>query len=232
MSKTVSPRRLTASCLAALLFLALPDALSAEVRSRAKDLIVEQASDLPEQARLPAESCFLHSDAAGATYLYVEQQHGTHLAVFDVTNPAHIKLAASSTLDAPAPFDFVRPLSGQAELIRFRDGRGMAMLDLRKAKAPTLRKIGNLADAGESLGASAVLVASEPPSTPTLVAARDYQVVDTSAGSEGAVLATVHQVTAKVFNSDTGTTFLLGSEGLSVIRRPSVEIDHRQRLSE
>jgi hypothetical protein len=41
------------------------------------------------------------------------------------------------------------------------------------------------------------------------------------------LLATVGQVKRKVVKDDTGRTFLLGSEGLTVIRRPRVEDDYK-----
>jgi hypothetical protein len=80
-----------------------------------------EARDLPEQAQTPCNSLFLHSDNAGSTYLYVEQRQGTRLAVFDVTDPARIKLVVSSPLAAEVALDFVRPLGDHAELVYFRD---------------------------------------------------------------------------------------------------------------
>jgi hypothetical protein len=63
----------------------------------------------------------LYPAADGETYLYVEQQKGARLAVFDVTDPAKIKTAASVAVKTPGAFDFVCLLNDQAELIRFRD---------------------------------------------------------------------------------------------------------------
>ena len=57
----------------------------------------------------------------GETYLYVVQQNGARLALFDVTDPAEIKPASSVPLNARGAFDFVRYLSGRTELVRFRD---------------------------------------------------------------------------------------------------------------
>ena len=64
----------------------------------------------------------------------------------------------------------------------------------------------------------------------TRPAARDYQVIDTSSAADPVLLTTVAQVTHKVVNRDTGTTFLLGSDGLTVIRRISVERDYKTHL--
>ncbi len=56
---------------------------------------------------------------------------------------------------------------------------------------------------------------------------RDYQVVDISTPADPALLATVKLVKHRVVNGDTGTTFLLGSEGLTVVRRISIENDYK-----
>ena len=71
----------------------------AEIHSKSKGLVVMEARDLPEQAQLPGNSLFLHSDNAGHTYLYVEQQQGARLSIFDVTDPARIKLVVSTRLE-------------------------------------------------------------------------------------------------------------------------------------
>jgi hypothetical protein len=230
MTKTANSSWFCRFCQVAALPLLFSSTLVAAVRSHTSDLIVERPSQLPVQARIPGEACFLYWSGAGATYLYVEQEQGTRLAVFDVTDPDRITLASSTTLAAPGAFDFVRPLDGQSELVRFRDSQRFAVLDLSKAKSPSIGMVGAaLASSAESLSPSVILVANESPSGGRALP-RDYQVVDMAAGSGGAVVATVKQVTQKVKNSYTGTTFLLGSEGLSVIRRPSVENEYRQSM--
>jgi hypothetical protein len=200
----------------------------AEIHSKTNELIVVQPKDLPEQAQTPGNSFFLYSDSAGSTYLYVEQQQGARLTVFDVTNPSKIKFVASSPVNGPGAFDFVRPLDGHGELVRFRDAKTVAVLDLHKVKSPSLHIINALSEGGttEALGESGFLMVNEPynyvRATP-----RDYQVLDISSPSEPTLLATIAQVKHRVVNNDTGTTFLLGSEGLTVIRRTSVENDYR-----
>src|ERR1700710_2936471 len=106
----------------------LPSISEAEIHSRSKELVIMEPRDLPEQAQAPADSLFLHSDNAGSTYLYVEQQQGARLSVFDVTDPARIKLVASEPLAAEGAFDFVRPLGDHAELVHFRDSQTEAVL--------------------------------------------------------------------------------------------------------
>jgi hypothetical protein len=230
--KNIASLRLIDACLFAGMLLTMNDALSGEIRSKTRDLIVEVFSDLPEQAHTPGNSCFLYSDGDGSTYLYVEQQKGARLSVFDVTDPSKIKLASSISLNGPGVFDFVRPLGSRAELVRFREDRGVAVLDLQKAKKPSMRMIESLFESGttEPLGETAFLMANEPYNPIIRAVPRDYQVIDISAPSDPVVLATVKQVKHKVVNGNTGTTFLLGSEGLTVIRRTSVENDYKVHL--
>jgi hypothetical protein len=201
----------------------------AEIHSKSNDLVVMEARDLPEQAQTPGNSLFLHSDNAGRTYLYVEQQQGARLSIFDVTDPARIKLVVSTPLAAQGTFDFVRPLGNNAELVYFRDGQKEAVLDLRKARRPVLRMIPATTDFGpaEPLGESGFLVTAQAHQyTPAV--ARDYQVIDV-AGSIPTQLATVNDVKHRVTNDYTGTTFLLGTDGLTVVRQLSVENDYKEQ---
>jgi len=228
ITKTIGFANIAVAVLAGLV-MALP--ANAEVHSKSRDIIVMQPRDLPEQAQLPGNSLFLYSDNSGSTYLYVEQQQGALLTVFDVTDPSKIKLVSSTPLTGTGPFDFVRPVDGHGELIRFRDNKGVAVLDLHKVQKPTLHLISSLAGPGEteSLGESGFLIVNEPHDY-VRVTPRDYQVVDISSPSDPVLLATVALVTHTVVNRDTGTTFLLGSEGLTIIRRTSVENDYKVHL--
>jgi LVIVD repeat len=229
--KAATLHQLAKSVFVAFTALAMTFTLDAEIRSKSQGLIVLQPRDLPEAAQMPGNSLFLHSDGSGETYLYIEQQQGARLTIFDVTDPGKIKLVESITLIVPGAFDFVRPLDGHGELVRFRDNKGVAVLDLHKVKAPSLRIIGTLFESGstESLGETGFLMVNEPynyvRATP-----RDYQVVDISLPSEPVLLATVKDVKHEVVNDDTGTTFLLGSEGLTVARRTSVEYGYKTHL--
>jgi len=201
---------------------------AAEIHSRSKELVVMEARDLPEQAQTPGNSLFLHSDNAGSTYLYVEQQQGTRLSVFNVTDPARIKVVVSTPLATEGAFDFVRTLGDNGELVYFRDSQKEAVLDLRKANRPVLRVISNVADLGqaEALGESGFLVTSQAHRYMPAVA-RDYQVIDVAA-SIPTQLATVNNVKHRVTNDETGTTFLLGSNGLTVVRRLSIENEFQE----
>jgi hypothetical protein len=205
----------------------LTSTAEAEIHSRSQELVVMEARDLPEQAQTPGNSFFLHSDNTGSTYLYVEQQRGARLSVFDVTNPANIKLVVSTPLATEGAFDFVRPLGDQAELVYFRDSQKEAVLDLRKAKRPVFRAISTATDLdqAETLGENGLLATSQV-HTYVPAIARDYQVIDIAA-SAPTQLVTVKDVKHRVTNDETGTTFLLGSNGLTVVRRLSVENNYK-----
>lgn len=209
---------------AAVIFSALP--AHAVVHSKSKELVVMTSHDLPEQAQTRGNSLLLHSDNAGSTYLYVEQQEGRRLSVFDVTDPSRIKLAVSAELPDQGPFDFIRPLNDNAELVYFRDGHKVGVLNLRKAKKPQLRTIttgANLA-AADQLGRSGML-ATDVSYDYVPAIARDYQVIDISS-ADLAPFAVVRDVKHRAINDETGTIFLLGSDGLTVLRRLSVEKEH------
>lgn len=197
-----------------------------EIYSRSKELVVVEPRNLPEQAQIPGNSLLLHSDNAGNTYLYVEQQQGARLSVFNVTDPGHIKLTVSCQMPNEGAFDFVRPLGESAELIYFRDGHKVGVLDLRKAKKPQLRTVATSADlaAAEQLGESGLL-ATNASYAYTPAVAREFQVIDISSANP-TPLATVKDVKHRVTNDETGTTFLLGSDGLTVVRRLDVEAEH------
>jgi hypothetical protein len=205
----------------------LTSTAEAEIHSKSQELVVMEARDLPEQAQTPGNSFFLHSDNTGSTYLYVEQQRGARLSVFDVTNPAHIKLEVSTPMATEGAFDFVRPLGDQAELVYFRDSQKEAVLDLRKAQRPVFRVVSTATDLGQSetLGENGLLVTSQV-HTYVPAIARDYQVIDIAA-SDPTQLVTVKDVKHRVTNDETGTTFLLGSNGLTVVRRLSVENNYK-----
>jgi hypothetical protein len=229
--KEIFSARATTFAMFALLAVISVSPVHAEVRSKSNDIVVLQTRDLPEQAQTPGNSFFLYSDSDGSTYLYIEQEQGARLTTFNVTDPSKIKFVSSITLTSPTPFDFVRPVGGRAELIRFRDGKGVAVLDLHTAKKPTVKIISGLSESGstEPLGEQAFMMINEPYNYIRAVP-RDYQVIDISSPSDPLLITTVKEVKHRVVNGDTGTTFLLGSAGLTVIRRLSVENDYKVHL--
>ena len=225
MTKTVRPGKIAIAALTSLL-LTLP--IQAEIKSRSGNQIVEEPADLPEMAKIPGQSLFLCKAANGETYLYVEQQNGARLAVFDVTDPAKIKAAASVPINAPGAFDFVGYLNDRPELVRFRDSGRRAELDLREPKSPTLKIASTLSEPGptESLGQTRLVMINGHYRYVAGVA-HDFNLVDVSNPSHPTPIATVKQVKHKVVNEETGTTYLLGSGGFTVIRRPRVEQDYK-----
>jgi hypothetical protein len=116
---------------------------AADARNRPfNKIILVRPTELPELARVPGQAMMLHATGDGRTLLYVEQNHGARLAIFDVTEPAHVKEEGSARVDAPGTFDFLSSLGDDAELVRFRNGHGEAVLNLHKVKAPTPEKSG------------------------------------------------------------------------------------------
>ena len=208
------------------LLLSLP--VQAEVKSRSGNQIVEEPSDLPEMAKTPGQALFLYQAGDGATYLYVEQHDGERLAVYDVTDPAKIKGVASVPIKASGTFEFVRYLNDRTELIRYRESRQAAVLDLSNPKSPTLKSVDDLSQPGqtETLDQTALVminghyryVGSVP---------HDYRLMDVSNPEHPVPLATIKQVRHKLVDEETGATYLLGSDGLTVVRRPRVEEDHK-----
>jgi len=218
-----------ATSLIALAILMAPLASRAELRSKSKEIVVVEPKDFPEQAQLTGDDLLLHADSVGRQYLYLEQQNGARLAVLDVTDPARIKPVSTVSLQTNGAFDFIRPLNDRAELIRFRRSGDVAVLNLSKAKTPTLRSVAWLADPGtaESLGTTSFLTISGSYNYVRPLP-HDFQVVDISTSFDPVLLTTIKQVQHRVANDETGTTFLLGSEGLTVIRKPAVEAEYQE----
>jgi len=190
----------------------------------ANKIIVERPEQLPELARVPGEAMLLHATNDGRTLLYIEQKDGARLATFDVSDPAHIKEEKATRLDAPGPFDFVSPLGDYAELVRFRDGEGEAVLNLHKATVPTLNTVEGLNVQGSTqrLGEDGLIV-SDQPSVTSAATDPNYQVIDISKPLNPHAVADMNHVLEEITNDETGTTFVLTPDGLYLVRRPAVE---------
>jgi hypothetical protein len=224
---TTKAVRLGKIAIAAVTGLLLTLPVQAEIKSRSGNLIVEQPANLPEMAQTPGQALFLYQAGDGKTYLYVEQNDGARLAIFDVTDPAKIKAAASVSVKAPGAFEFVRYLNDRTELVRFRASGELAELDLHEPKNPTLKTGDSLAKGHtESLGQTG-LIMSNGHYRYVGAEAHDYHLVDVSNPTGPTPVATIKQVKHKLVDEETGTTYLLGSDGLTVIRRPRVEEDHQ-----
>src|SRR5260370_11471362 len=109
--------QLTRSAFVAFTGLAMTFTLHVEIHSKSQELIVVQPRDLPEVAQMPGNSLFIHSGGSGGTYLYIEQQQGARLLIFDGTEPSKIQLVGAIPLTRPRAFDFVRPPDGHGELV-------------------------------------------------------------------------------------------------------------------
>ena len=144
-----------------------------------------------------------------------------------MTNPAKIKQELAAELDAPGSCDFVSSLGDYADLIRFRDGQGEAVLDLHKAKAPTIKIVPGLKLHGlaERLIGDGFTIANQA-SVQSDANARNYQIFATVNSREPERVYEVKQVRQEITNDETGTTFLLGADGLYVIRRLAVEEEY------
>jgi len=199
---------------------------SVEAGNRPNKIIFVRPTELPELARVPGEAMLLHYTGDGKTHLCIEQNHGARLAIFDVTDPAHVTEEGSVEVNAPGSFDFVSSIRDDAELIRFQNGQGEAVLDLHKVKRPTIKMVPGLTFQGatEHLGDNAFMISNQA-SAQSDANAQDYQVVETNTHEPNRVYD-VKQVRQQITNDETGTTFLLAADGLYLIRQPVVEEEH------
>lgn len=203
-----------------------PTATLAQLQSKSGQLVVVEPRNLPEAAQLHGNSFLLHNDAAGRTSLYIEQQQGARLTTLDVSDPSRIKAIGTETLAVEGAYDFIRSLDDDTELIGFRKDGSTAVLNLKKPATPSLHSVSGEIDLAsvEPLGTTGMLSTGEAePAGIGAAIARDFQVLDLATAANPVVLATVKQVKHKVVNDATGTTFLLGAEGLTVIRQPRIE---------
>jgi hypothetical protein len=212
--------------------LVLTDSADATVVSQSRDLVILQPQDLPELAQFAGQSMALHSFSNGDTYLYVEQSMGAQLAIFDVTDPAHIRPVGTVPIENGSAFDFIRDLNDSTTLICFRNNKGAAIVDFRKPKQPNILVVDSLRQAtnAELIGDSGLLMAAQPRRDGD-VPVFDYQVVDTSVARKPRLLITVVKVQQRLHDLATGATYLIGEKGLTVIRQPRVEERHRLDLT-
>lgn len=186
------------------------------------EIVLVPPANLPTLARQKGEAMLLHDTRDGRTLLYIEQREGAQLAIFDVTDPAHVRGEGSVPLDAAGPFEFVADLGERAELVRFRGGRD-AVLDLRKT--PMLKKVSG----PDAQGPTALLTIdgsrfTGPAINPAVgQRTRDYRVIQIGNSRSDDRVVEVRQVRQEATNAATGTTFLLAENGLYLIRRPALE---------
>ena len=194
-------------------------------------IVVVPPSDLPALARQTGEAMLLRNTMDGRAILYVEQDQGTRLAIFDVTDPGNIKGKGSVQLGSAGPFEFISPIGSNQELIQYRQGHDDAVLDFHNVNLPNLKTVPGLTEQGPitSLGNDGFIAAGQDTEVPQT---RNLQVVDTASAQILNTVFDVKQVREEISKSDTGTTFLLSENGLYVVRRPAVERDSRRREEE
>ena len=206
--------------------------VQADAKTHSRSIIVESPSDLPEMAQRKSEAMYLHYTGDGRAVLYLEQDQGRTLAIIDVSDPAAIRGVGQVQVDAASPYDFVETLRDSAVLVHYRDDSGYAVIDFRNYKKPLLTETPQFQHPAraEALGNNGlVLVSTTSPSA--AVEDSQYELFDISNPSKPAVLATVEGVQQRLDRSETGTLFLLGNNGLTVVRRPSLEDDYAAELN-
>lgn len=225
--KTISTKIFVAAMFAVTLI------VQAQAKTLPKSVIVESSSDLPEMAQRASEAMYLHNTGDGRTLLYLEQNSGHTLAILDVTDPAAIRAIGQVSVAAKAPYDFVQAASDSAALIEYRDHSGFAVINFKKYRKPALIETPNWEYPArtEALGRDSLLLVS---ATAPSVQPEDpeYAVVDLSNPSKPATLATIGGVQERLERRETGTLFLLGSNGLTVVRRLRVEEDYKIQQAE
>jgi hypothetical protein len=130
--------------------------------------------------------------------------------VYNVTDPGKIKLKEIAQLDAAGTYDFVQSAGPSLELIRYRENGHLAMLDLSKPKNPILSELGSVARGTYIVPREVANIPSVPSNTKS-----DYVVF---AASNPQPLWTVKDVMQEVRDSANGSAYLLGADGLTVIR--------------
>lgn len=222
--------------LAATILAATTLTANAAIRPQSKTIVVESPANRPLLAQNNADAMYLYDTGDGRTLLYTEVQDGRALNVLDVTDPARIERVSQTEIPAASTFDFVQPVGNQAVLIRYRDGSGIALLNLKHYKQPALVQSGafDKNNTSEALGQTGLLLAStsEPYQRVNQGSAetRDYKIVDTTNPSQPMLLAMASDVQQRLAKNDTGTLFLLNKDGITIVRRPRVEQERQAEL--
>jgi hypothetical protein len=188
-------------------------------------------------ARRNSEAMYLRETYEEQTFLYLEQDQGRTLGILDVTDLGAIRAAGQVSLLVKSPYDFVVPLQDSAALVRYRDHLGFAIIDFRKPKKPVLTEAPEFQQLAyaETLGNDG-LVFSRTVASEARVEDPQYKVVDVSVSdvsnpSEPAAIAAVEGVRQRLDRIETGTLFMLGNAGLTVVRRPAAEEEYKRQSS-
>ena len=187
----------------ALLLIGIPlfwnNSAHAAKKNRLPEVVVMRPSDLPPAAQVPGQAMYLRA-LNFSRYLYVEQDNGRRLAIFDVSRPARIKTIAEIELNAPR-FDFLQAVNSDLVLVGIRDLHGsikLGVLDLQHPKKPVLHVLGDAEFGLLPRERSAHVLAPEPG-----VEIRDIQ--------------------QEISDKELGSCFVLSADGLWIIRHPAIE---------
>ena len=197
------------------------------------NIAVESPAHAAGLALPGAEAIYLHDTGDGRTLLYIEAQGGGSLSIVDVTDPASVRMLALVPIAARGSFDFMGPADYYSVIIRYRNGAGMALLNLKKDTRPALSE-GTAemlhARSAETLDQNALLLTVGASMAPPSFATRTYSVLDTSNPSRPSLLATIPAVKQRLSNPYTGTLFLLNREGVTMVRSLSTEAAFAESL--
>ena len=177
----------------------LNNSAHASKKNRLPEVVVMRPTDLPPAAQVPGQAMYLRA-LNFSRYLYIEQDNGRRLAVFDVSSPARIKTVAEIELNAPR-FDFLQAVNSDLVLVGIRDPHGsikLGVLDLQHPKKPVLRVLGDTEFGLVPHETSAHMLAPEP-------------------GVE------IRDIEQEISDKELGSCFVLSAEGLWIIRHPAIE---------
>lgn len=203
----------------------------AATKNHSRTIVVQSPFNLPVLAQKDSEAMYLHLAGDGKTLLYIEANSGNDLTILDVTDPARVKRVVQTTVGATSTYDFVKAVGEHNVLLRYRNGSGEALLRLKDYKHPQLVAASALAgtEAAEKLGETGLLTASTAENNFINNSINDptYKVWDNSKPAHPNVLASIPGVMQRLSKEDTGTLFLLSSDGVTMVRRLRVEEDHK-----
>jgi hypothetical protein len=191
------------------------------------DLQIVPGGALPALTQQPAQDFLLYSSRYYNAWLYIEQEHGARLLVLDVFEPSNIRLVASVSTGLAKPFDLVPVPHQHYAIARFCDGSGEEFLDLSRPRAPRLTAASTHFDKPRATDSSETYPGVElHVSEPVVGEGQEVRIVQP--GKAPLLIATVPHVTHRTFRPETGTLFLIGEQGLTIIRQHSAELAWRK----
>jgi hypothetical protein len=181
-------------------------------------IILAGPASLPELARQNGEAMLLRETGDGRMFLYIEQDRGAQLAIFDVSDPSDIKARGAVHLRAAGSFDFVAAAGDHAEAVRFRESQEVAVLDLRQVDAPAIKSQETL---------KSPVAAGHAAESPDDDQPNAYRAVAVAANLQEPTRAfDIEGVRMQLTNTRTGTTFLMTADGLYAVRRQALEREY------